>query len=460
MLSKNPMSKISILFVLTYLAIAFFNYGFIGVDEYWVGITRYLPANGANINNLTIADDVKSPTQLIPFYAAAKLAETFGAAHPFNQYRAMLVILALIAGGLYIFAARVLFSSQKESWIFLLLMLAHFCGSFILTRPMFESLAAPWLLLAFALAFRYWQDPISHSRDLYISLIPALFAFWLRPQTLFAIGSIGLLPLFLRQWFTFAKLLIVGILILAISGLPDLWLRGSWHYSLFYVFKYNVEQSANYNVKPWYFFLPILFLLAYGPFWLTSLKKITSASLKKWLPLWLGILTFTLGHMLFKHKYERFMFPVFPISLVLLVPLVRHWWEKGYFRSLKVRLALVAQFALWIPIQFAVPQGHLIDIVHFLEGHPAQQVQHTAHSIEWLPFALSTKAPGLIKVNSLGDATCEMPLIALESEHAELSSSQWKIVERFAPNVFEKIAFKFNPKSNIRRQALVFLECQ
>ena len=58
--------------LLVYIGLLFFNDGFIALDEYWVGMTRYLPAQTAQLSNLIEVGDVKSPYQVLPFFWSQK----------------------------------------------------------------------------------------------------------------------------------------------------------------------------------------------------------------------------------------------------------------------------------------------------------------------------------------------------------------------------------------------------
>ena len=69
--AKFKTANILIFGILLYLSVIAVNDGFMAHDEYWVGITRYIPAQSSTLNTLVAADDVKSPLQLLPMHAAS-----------------------------------------------------------------------------------------------------------------------------------------------------------------------------------------------------------------------------------------------------------------------------------------------------------------------------------------------------------------------------------------------------
>ena len=84
---KQPSLRYCLLISLTvYVLVVILNTGFIATDEYWDGITRYLPAQKATVSTLIKLDDVKSPLQILPMHMAAQLAYKMGIEAPFAQY--------------------------------------------------------------------------------------------------------------------------------------------------------------------------------------------------------------------------------------------------------------------------------------------------------------------------------------------------------------------------------------
>jgi hypothetical protein len=135
-----------------YFTVFVFNDGFMALDEYWVGILRYIPAQTSSLMTLVSPDDVKSPLQLLPMHAIAQLALNLGVTDPYWQYRAVIFCLGLISTvvlgySFYLFAEFSRLDESKKSLLYLM-MIFYFAGAFAITRPMFESIEAPWLVLS------------------------------------------------------------------------------------------------------------------------------------------------------------------------------------------------------------------------------------------------------------------------------------------------------------------------
>ena len=106
--SNNFLEKPSKYFIMLAFAIFFavvlLNDGFMALDEYWVGITRYIPAQTSSIKKLVTEDDVKSPLQMLPMHGVAQMAYAVGIDSPYLQYRAVIAVLAAINFALLLFA--------------------------------------------------------------------------------------------------------------------------------------------------------------------------------------------------------------------------------------------------------------------------------------------------------------------------------------------------------------------
>ncbi|MEK6628336.1 MAG: hypothetical protein AABY53_06900, partial [Bdellovibrionota bacterium] len=142
-----------------YFLVLLVNDGFMALDEYWVGITRYIPAQSSAITTLVAADDVKSPLQLLPMHAVAQAALGLGIVSPYWQYRSVIFVLGVLSIVLLIFGflkyAKINNLKSEETNFLLFILTFYFAAPFALTRPMFESIAAPWLTLAAVMALRY-----------------------------------------------------------------------------------------------------------------------------------------------------------------------------------------------------------------------------------------------------------------------------------------------------------------
>ncbi|MBY0553575.1 hypothetical protein K2P97_03545 [bacterium] len=187
---------------LLYFFVLIINDGFMALDEYWVGITRYIPAQTSSVSYLVQPDDVKSPLQLLPMHAVAQAALKLGVTAPYWQYRAVIFVLGILNILLLIWAFKgfiKVYRLQKGESNFLFLMLIfYFAAPFALTRPMFESIAAPWLALAAVKAAEY--DFESKIKDLLLGVLFGSVAFILRQQLGFCALVFMILPVLKKQW--------------------------------------------------------------------------------------------------------------------------------------------------------------------------------------------------------------------------------------------------------------------
>lgn len=464
-LIKTPLHRIFIIAALPLVLSALFNPGFIASDEYWTAITRYIPAQDSSVQTLLAEDDVKAPLQLLPQFLLAQGFWRLGVEHPYWQYRLTVGLIALLGVFLLLAAARRFDEDETRTKLTLLLFGFYFAAPVLLTRPMFESMAAPFLAWAALSAVRY--DQRAETKDLLWGAFFAAMAFAVRPQAGICALAFPLLALWKKDGKGLLMVSLWGALLIALTGLPDLWIRGSWHHSLIQLLVYNVEHQGDYNVQPFYYYLPLLFGMFFGP-WLFARYDEETRSLVfgKLRSLWLMIALFVLQHSVFAHKYERFLFPLIPLILFLLAPLLLFFLRDR--RKIRVGSLLVFNFLLWVPATFAIPQGHLISWVRFVDGRPdVETVFNLSHAMSWAPEVF--RADG--KKSRLQDMTLEslqaegLPcgswVVAHEPfvDEIQTINPDFQVQARFRPGLIEFLAFKLNPENNLRRAPLVMMNC-
>lgn len=440
------------------------NPGFIALDEYFVGITRYIPAQSSSLEHLVGLDDVKSPTQLIPFYVVSQAFWKMGIENPFTQYHATLFFWAVINALILILACVLFWEKNRNLLITSLLLLAfHFAGVGLLTRPMFESMSAPWIALVCAFAYRY-EIHRKHG-DLLWGAAAATMAFLLRPQTALCALIFLIMPLVKRDWRGFAKVTALGVCFFVLAGLPDLWLRGGFHYSLKAVATYNVANSESYNVQPWYFYFPLLFVVCLGPWMIRRYDTTDRQALLNQRSVIVVIALFLTLHLMFSHKYERFLIPIIPACFFLLTPFIYRLWQERSVRKGRWWSLLVINFLLWFPASFSPSQANLIRLAkHHNAGHAYQTYLNYNGATEWLAEALMSPRPTFRSISSpteLKDCQTEGLLVKKSEldEHPE-SFAQFRREIELPVNIFDRIAYKLNPKRNQRRSPLVLLSCR
>jgi len=300
-----------------------------------------------------------------------------------------------------------------------------------------------------------------------------------------------------------------GALTLALTGLPDLFLRGQWHFSIFALGKYNAEHGQDYGGGSWLNYIFLLLAVAWAPFWITKSKPRPEYFIF-FRTVFAAIGLFILLHAFFAQKFERFMIPVVPLVFVLITPVVldyfsrfkQHRWRLGFLLALNMPLFFIAAF---FP-----SQKNIIEVALFLDQHQQiKNVYYLADTPEWIPEAFIEHKNHQMKVlpekemlTRLTDASSvgaedlilvpESWLLAQQKDLLEQASTtkanaagtagskdaktsgwsktaatlvknpsafQWEDLQRteFDVNPIEALAHKFNPKNNNRRIKLVGL---
>lgn len=471
---KGPQLAAAVFLVLALLS-CLLNIGFIGSDEYTEGIARYLPAQSANWTKLIQADDVKSPTQIFAFHVITRGLHQLGASSPEVQYRGLIFVLGLISAltialGIWIFVSTSKSKNERAPlYQFLFYYFSfHFALIGLLARPMFESLSMPFVFLALVCAHAY--DLKLDRKYLFLGVLAGSLAFCARPQTGIINLVFFLIPLIHRRWLDLISSSILGVIFFILAGLPDLYLRGEFHYSLKAVFFYNLKHGQAYNPQPWWFYFPILFLVAGGLFLFSHYSRTTWRRIWLMRGLWLGIFLFLGVHILFQNKFERFLIPIFPSFLLLILPLWQELWQTRSTRKLRWSLILLFNFALWPIISFFTPQSNILNLSFYLNDHPSITEAHfDIETFNLFPDAFIERPLRLQQANTseiltgLNTENHEYWILSQNdyttwaATHPELKD-RYLIEAQFHPNLIEKLAFKLNPTKNLRRQTIFLIK--
>lgn len=471
-LKKHQIAAL-VFFALTLLS-SVLNIGFIGTDEYTEGIARYLPAQKATWDKLVQSDDVKSPTQIFTFHVITKTLLNLGATSPEIQYRGLIFTLGLISAllialAIWIFASTVERDRDRFFEFVFYYFSFHFALIGLLARPMFEALSMPLVFLALICGHAY--DLKQNRKILFLGVLAGSLAFCVRPQT----GAINLvfffIPLLHRRWWDLLSAGFLGTVFFVLAGIPDIFLRGQFHYSLRAVFSYNLAHGQSYNPQPWWFYFPIVFLVIGGLFLFAHYSKNTWAHVMKMRSLWLGTFLFLAVHLIFQNKFERFLIPLVPTLLLLAMPLWQELWLSRRQRLIRWGFVLVFNFTLWPVIGFFTPQSNIIDLCFYLNSHQSiTSAQMDSETFSLFPDAFIERG---LRIQSL-NRTDILKALSIESttpsanEYWILSKSDYTIwraehpglrdrylIEvRFEPNLIEKLAFRLNPLKNFRRQTI------
>lgn len=472
LLKKNIVA----LFIFFYLLVALVNDGFMGTDEYWNAMVKYLPAQTSKITELVAADDVKSPLQVFPMYSGAQIANFIGLTHPYDQYRFTIIFLTSINILLFILSFHLLnkyknWKKEEDYLTFVGLMIFYFAASFALTRPMFEALAAPWILLSCALYLKFQET--NKISALILATLAVSMAFVLRQQAGIGALTIPLLLLWQRP-FKLKPLFVcatTGIGAFILAGIPDYFLRGKFHYSLIAVTTYNVEHGHEYGNGSILFYPLMLVVMSFLPFLITKKyeKGFIWNSLKDQKFSLVFIFLFVALHSYFPQKFERFLVSIIPLVLVVIAPFISFLLTNWKIYRLRLIILLLLNTAILSAASFHPSQGNIIKMALFIDQHPqVQKVLNFEKTLEWIPEKFISKNTNYhildIDENSLADLkpeACEQIIVVNEflyEKHRDKLQSFAKKAQ-FNVNFIETIAYNFNRKNNIRRSPLIVLGC-
>ena len=454
------------LVTIVYLATILLNDGFMATDEYFTGITRYIPAQTSDLYHLVNEDDVKSPLQILPMHLLAQTALKIGISHPYYQYRFTLAVLALINCLILGWVFLQYFKKQTPQlrWTLWLLFGFFFVAPFAFTRPMFESLAAPWLALTALYGSRYDQE--GKRSDLLKGVLFVSMAFVMRQQVGICALALIALTIMHRNWKDFAFASVFGLTLFIISGIPDYFLRGSFHHSLISILDYNVKYGSNYATHPIYTYPALIFGLCLGPWWIMKYPQgFWKNHFKTYRTEWMLLGLFVVLHSAFPQKWERFLISMVPILLILLTPLIVNLWQQREQRKWRLGSLLLVNGFLFLPATFFPPQKNLISMSLYLDAHPNIKTVIRADNIpEWITDAFIRNSQYKFKDITKAEIATQIPsscddiLVVAEFMSNEVDNSQWVLDETLQVNLIEAAAYKLNPTKNVRRAPLAIFK--
>ena len=464
---KGVRSKHILLFgFFVYLSVLIINDGFMALDEYWVGIMRYIPAQSSSLMTLVTSDDVKSPLQLLPMHVVAQTALALGISEPYWQYRFVLMILGLISvvvlGLAFTSFTKVENLNEKQKSFLYLMMIFYFAAPFGVTRPMFESVAAPWLALAAVCAYIY--DQKNELKFLLVGVTAASLAFVLRQQLGICALVFMILPILKRnlKHFIYAGVLGLGWFIL--SGVPDYYIRGKFHFSLLNLFLYNYEHGSEYGHRGVLFYPTLIFIITLFPFFILRYPKgFIKAELSKGRSFYIIIALFLFLHSLFPNKWERFVISIIPILVLVFFPFL--YYLQSHFQKYKLRLSFLygINFFLFIIASFFPAQKNLIEMSLYLNQHPEIKKIHRVNETPgWITEAFILKKnfefieSNSEMLNAEDWHNCDVAFVVGEAQSEQYKSitDKLNLKAEFNVNLIDHWAFKLNPANNPRRVRL------
>jgi len=451
-----------------YAVTAITNLGIVAIDDYASLMRYFLPAQDHSISGIAHATGFRSPVPVVAHFALARLALALGFVHPLSQLRFNLLVLGLLAFGLMAWAGHRLFAGYEDAdrrrhrTTFALLLGFYFLAPVVFTRPMIESLAAPWVLVAAAATAQYLRE--GERRWLVAGVVAVTIAATMRPQAGVVVLALPVVIAMRRRW---ADLAVFGAAALAgfmATGLIDLALVGGFHQSLRAYVRYNVSTSSTFGVAPWYRFILLFLGLSLPPVFLARYQGLDwRARYQPLLPVVLMFGLFVAAHSAVPHKEERFAIPALPLFLVLLTPLAVHLLTTPGQRWRVALFALLNGVGLVVVVN-SPPQQNVLRLAAWLDQRPGLGTVVIAQPNILLPRAFVRHAVLWRTGPEAADSVlgrpmdCATVIVSLaESGFARrlAESPAHRQIARFTPGVLEAAVVWLNPRHNARRGPIV-----
>lgn len=445
------------------LLTAYFNIGFIAIDEYAEGLAVAVPAQHQAPWSEIGGTTIHPPAQRYLLAAIARAALTVGIESPSGQIRFILCLLGTLCFFTAVLSARTIFleaQRPEEAQLSLALLSFFFLSPFVFSRLMVESISIPFVSVSLLYAGRYWRT--GRTREVAISLavlaLGSMFRFQLgvcAGALLFAIGV-------RKDRRAALVFLATGVAAILVTGLLDQWMTGGFHLTIRNYVTYNLEAGNRHGVMAWYVFVALFFALSLPPTFLSRYRGFSwREGYRDLLPVVWFFLIFLLAHTLSPHKEERFAIPVLPAFLILLVPLLFHFrkrrqrWRRSYFAGLDLILLVF--------VCSSVPQKNIVGLAEALYRHPEiEKLISVDESIVLFPHAYAGRVLA-IRNGRAAELADRNPFLCNEwivvrrdlRERTEQNlEANFDPVGSFEPGLPERLAIRLNPGANRRRSAM------
>ena len=446
-----------------YLATALRNIGFIALDDYSELIDVVIPAGRSSFRTIIENSGVRSPLPGLLVAAVGRMAPALGIAQPVHQLRFLLVFFGALAFCLHgVFAYKhfrlVPEQTDQAACTALFLVSFYFLCPLFLTRLMFESLSAPFLTVSSYFACRYYQN--RRLRCLLWSCLFLAVASVFRFQLGVCFLALVTVVLVSRRVRDLLALGFMGLGLFFLTGGIDLILRGQFHAALRAYVDYNLHYSSTYGISAFYLYALLFFGMTLPPTLFFGWD--TKALKREWgilFPAAAYFLFFFVCHSLVPHKEERFVIPVLPLFLILMVPIAtqlrqqtRGRWRLWYF--------LCLNFSLLFLTSFNIAQNNVVSLAVFLEKRPEiSTILDYRDSIVFFPTAFIRRKLSMQQVTEIpspDSMTCQSVLVVRKSLKG-VSLERLNALEQaneFHPGILEKLLVVLNPSKNERRDTL------
>lgn len=324
-------------------------------------------------------------------------------------YLAPKLVGALMAavGETYLYKLALAYTGSVQ--IAMLALAASLCSGwnwFFITRAFSNNLEM--VLTTIGLAYWPWNRP---NGSIVRSCVFGFLSCIVRPTNALLWGFMGA-SYVIRNLHQPMLLMLVGLslatllaVVGAVAAIPDILFYGKATFPLYNFIEFNVVKNLLifYGSAPWHFYLfqglPLL-LLGYLPLWVIAMWRFKKKLLV------LTSLFVIIAFSLIAHKEFRFIYPLYPICMVLVAQASKPLLGKRYFKVV-VAAILILHLAIAFFFTRINEQGE-IAVVDVLRNDPQVSSVGFLTPCHSVPWHSSFHRPDLI--NNMWMLTCEPPL--------------------------------------------------
>jgi len=444
------------------VATAIFNIGVIAIDDYTFAVGSIIPAQIRTPQTVIDGSGFRSAFPSLTLLPLTELALGLGIENPANQLRLVLIVVGIFsflmnAGWGRRFFRLEIFEDDRRELIVVFLMGFFFLSPLFSTRPMIESLAAPFLTASAYFAARYVK--FGTSRSMLAALLLVTIAALFRLQAGVCALALAFVVARQKRWTDLGLLALAGGLLFVVTGFLDWAVKGSFHASLKGYVSYNLEHSSSFGVTPFYTFILLFIGISIPPVFFSRYRSLHwRREYRPLMPALAYFLVFVAVHSVIPHKEERFMIPIIPIFLVLLTPLANHLMSAPAPRW-RLRFFMAINGLLLLACSFNVPQNNILGLADYLQRHPSiQMVANAPGTIVLFPDVFIARKvesrdvlPGDLAAVKGGN--CGIVFAARKDLVDKLPGApgELKKIAEFKPGWLEALAVALNPRQNARR---------
>ncbi|MBC7464765.1 MAG: hypothetical protein H7256_02135 [Bdellovibrio sp.] len=421
----------------------------------------------------------RSPLVVWMIGTVIKVAQEVGITSPVGQVQAVYLFLGAFSltaflGCYYFFKA---VQDERAGVVAVYFTALHGLMPFVSTRAFLESMSMGPLTLGLGLLI--WAV-VNEKR---FAIVAALFSIGIATLIRFQVGSIYVAVL---VWILFfhrkfwKEVLLTSVLILGINAGID-WLDNRVPFSTLIEYLRTNKDVSKYGVQPWYSTWAAWLVIGFVPFSLPLLFQWRVLMKKGFKEILFFILIFVLAHSLVPHKEERFMYPIFAVSLWMWAALWVHSSDQKGFKTVVRPILLFINFIILAVGCFINTQVGEVGVPAKLSRQSSRVLYLDRNSLvgqgqmsEYFIRAGSSleRRPAIISNDELMNqwGSKEFEAIAIMTSQTEilpelnlLSSQDFKNMHcsetQEESSFVDGIIYRMNPKRNQRRKPTWFVVC-